>query len=116
MLLCIVSPPAVWKALSLASPSITPVLVPIVYALVMQHTLGSTVQFFTYYILAAVVGGVLGLGCTYSVYLFNGLSYEPSATKSATMVLMLSLVTFGVTLLRFKHPWAGFAGSVTCKR
>ena len=101
-LLCAVSAPPVWAALSMPAADQSPTLAMYMFARTAQHTLGSSAQSTVYIALSGVAGGVLGLACMYVVYAVNGLSYAASFTKDAVMVVLVGVCAFGITLQRFK--------------
>jgi len=102
--LAMLSPPAVWNALSLEEANISPVYAAVAFMVCLQPNVGTAIMFVAQRLTGAVVGGALGVAATYIAYGANGSTYKQSSTKGAVMVIVISIFGFFLSLLRFHYP------------
>ncbi|GAB4813726.1 hypothetical protein N2152v2_000772 [Parachlorella kessleri] len=108
VILVIVSPPAVWDALSLEPVLLNPAYISICYQFVLLLNRGgaaglSHLTMAVHMVAGCVAGAGLGVGCVYIVYAANG-GYHGTVTKAALMLVLSALWLFILTVLRFRYP------------
>lgn len=111
-LLAILSPPAVWNALSLLDANVTPVYAIVSFAVCLQPNVGAALFIGLQRIVGVLVGGALGVAATYIAYAANGHTFEDSVTKGAVMVTILAVWTFAIGCYRAKYTRFPFAFTV----
>jgi hypothetical protein len=106
LLLCILSTPTIWDALSLPSAAISPVYAFVSFSVVLQPNVGTALNWVIQRFTAAAIAGALGLCTVYITYAANGLSYVSSVTKGAVMTTLVG--TLGFCFLMCGYRWPKF--------